>query len=51
MADFLSWIVTHGAALGIGVVIGAGSLGGAQLALKRVRTGQWFSSDADAAKK
>jgi hypothetical protein len=52
MADLLSWIVTHSVALGVGIVVGAGSLGGAQLAWNRVRKGHWFkpSADSDTAK-
>lgn len=42
MADLLSWVVTHSVALAVGVVIGAGSLSGAQLVFRRIQKGRWF---------
>lgn len=48
MADLLSWVVTHSVALGVGFLLGAGSLGAAQLAWNRIRKGHWFSPGPDA---
>lgn len=47
MADLLTWMITHSVALGVGFVAGAGGLGAAQIAWRRVRKGYWFKPGPD----